>query len=254
MPSAPKKSTKSAPVEPTLVKTEVTEVTEVTKDTASTKTPKTPKTTKESSKNTDTKATKPTKSTKSTKSTKTVTDTTPTETTTAVEDVNVVIATDGTDPAVSISDNFSEFLNNFQKMVVEFSRLKTELRTLEKKTIKELKVVNKLNAKRKKKSTTRAPSGFVKPTKISDELATFLGKPFGSEMARTEVTREINAYIRTHELQDKNNGRKINPDSQLASLLKITEQDELTYFNLQRFMSPHFAKNVATTSPEVTTA
>ena len=108
--------------------------------------------------------------------------------------------------------------------------------------MKELKVVSKAGGKRKKSGAARAPSGFVKPTKISDELASFLGKPFGSEMARTDVTREINAYIRANNLQDKANGRKINPDTQLAKLLKVTEKDELTYFNLQRYMSPHFTK------------
>ena len=61
-------------------------------------------------------------------------------------------------------------------------------------------------------------------------------------MARTEVTRDINKYIRTHKLQDEANGRKINPDSKLAALLKLKKTDELTYFNLQRYMSPHFAK------------
>jgi chromatin remodeling complex protein RSC6 len=65
-------------------------------------------------------------------------------------------------------------------------------------------------------------------------------------MARTEVTREINGYIREHNLQDKENGRKINPDKKLASLLKIQSGDELTYFNLQRYMSPHFAKSQKT--------
>jgi chromatin remodeling complex protein RSC6 len=55
------------------------------------------------------------------------------------------------------------------------------------------------------------------------------------------VTREINAYIRTNNLQDKENGRRINPDSKLKSLLKLKKGEELTYFNLQRYMSPHFA-------------
>jgi chromatin remodeling complex protein RSC6 len=62
-------------------------------------------------------------------------------------------------------------------------------------------------------------------------------------MARTEVTRDINQYIRANSLQDKTNGRKINPDSKLAGLLKIKKGEELTYFNLQRYMSPHFAKS-----------
>ena len=98
--------------------------------------------------------------------------------------------------------------------------------------------------KKKRKVGNRAPSGFVKPTRISDELAKFLEKPSGSEMARTEVTRDINKYIRTHNLQDTQNGRKINPDSKLATLLKLKKTDELTYFNLQRYMSPHFAKAI----------
>jgi chromatin remodeling complex protein RSC6 len=94
----------------------------------------------------------------------------------------------------------------------------------------------------------------VKPTKISDELATFLDKPTGSEMARTEVTRDINAYIRTNSLQDKVNGRKINPDSKLADLLKINSGEELTYFNLQKYMSRHFAKKPAAAAVAVATA
>jgi upstream activation factor subunit UAF30 len=110
--------------------------------------------------------------------------------------------------------------------------------------VRELKSAQKLNTKRKRKAGNRAPSGFVKPTKISDELAKFLEKPTGSEMARTEVTRDINKYIRTNNLQDKENGRKINPDTKLAALLKLKKTDELTYFNLQRYMSPHFAKAV----------
>ena len=61
-------------------------------------------------------------------------------------------------------------------------------------------------------------------------------------MARTDVTREINAYIRANSLQDKDNGRKILPDKKLSTLLKLGKTDELTYFNLQRFMSPHFQK------------
>lgn len=160
----------------------------------------------------------------------------------AAEEVNVVVATDST---ASVSANFGEFFARFQKLLSEFGHLRTELKTLEKRTMKELKVVSKMNNRRKKKPVQRAPSGFVKPTKISDELATFLGKPFGSEMARTEVTREINAYIRANNLQDKTNGRKINPDTQLAKLLKVTDKDELTYFNLQRYMSPHFTKKAA---------
>jgi upstream activation factor subunit UAF30 len=143
---------------------------------------------------------------------------------------------------LGLNEQSVEFLAKLQQLGLLISSLKSEYRVLEKKWSRELKTANKLSMKRRRKTVNRAPSGFVKPTRISDELAHFLEKPSGSEMARTEVTRDINKYIRTHNLQDKANGRKINPDTKLAALLKITGGEELTYFNLQRFMSPHFAK------------
>jgi len=142
------------------------------------------------------------------------------------------------------NDQIIEFNAKLQQLGVIISSLKSEFKTLEKKWSRDLKAAQKLNSKRKRKAGNRAPSGFVKPTRISDELAMFLEKPSGTEMARTEVTREINTYIRNNKLQDSSNGRKINPDTKLASLLKLQKTDELTYFNLQRYMSPHFAKAV----------
>ena len=144
--------------------------------------------------------------------------------------------------ATAFTDTFSEFMAKLQTLCSQLNSLKTEFRALEKKSVRELKLAQKYQAKRKRKTSNRSPSGFVKPTLISCELATFLNKPAGTEMARTEVTREINGYIRAHNLQDKQNGRKINPDASLATLLKIGDGEELTYFNLQRYMSPHFAK------------
>jgi upstream activation factor subunit UAF30 len=128
-----------------------------------------------------------------------------------------------------------------QQVVAFAATLRSELRALERHAVKEIRIAQKASAKKRRKVGNRAPSGFVKPTLISKELSEFLGKTDGSEMARTEVTREINAYIRNNNLQDKENGRRINPDTKLKSLLKLKKGEELTYFNLQRYMSPHFA-------------
>jgi upstream activation factor subunit UAF30 len=146
------------------------------------------------------------------------------------------------DAEAPLAEQSVEFLAKLQQLSVMISTLKSEYRALEKKWSREVKSAQKVSSKRKRKAGNRAPSGFVKPTKISDELASFLGKEKGTEMARTEVTRDINKYIRTNNLQDKENGRKINPDTKLATLLKLKKTDELTYFNLQKYMSPHFAK------------
>jgi chromatin remodeling complex protein RSC6 len=80
------------------------------------------------------------------------------------------------------------------------------------------------------------------PVCISDGIAAFLEKSSGIKMKATEVIRDINKYIRTNKLQDPKNGRNIIPDAKLSALLNLGEGEELTYFNLQRFLSPHFAK------------
>jgi upstream activation factor subunit UAF30 len=151
---------------------------------------------------------------------------------------------DATAAEVSLTEQTVEFQSKLHQIGVLLSAIKSEFRSLEKKWTRDVKIAQKQSSKRKRKAGNRAPSGFVKPTKISDELASFLGKEKGTEMARTDVTREINAYIRANKLQDQDNGRKIIPDTKLATLLKLKKSDELTYFNLQKYMSPHFAKAV----------
>ena len=166
-----------------------------------------------------------------------------------VSETNSVVINDNVD---TLLDESNQFFTKLQSLGFMISSLKSEYKTLEKKFAKEFKANQKLSKKKMKKANNRQPSGFVKPTLISQELATFLNKPYGSEMARTEVTRDINSYIRSNKLQDTTNGRIIIADEKLSTLLKLKKDDELTYFNLQRYMSPHFAKAVASTASTVT--
>ena len=143
----------------------------------------------------------------------------------------------------TLGTQFVTLLAQLSALRSQLTSVTTQVRALSKRSEREIKLAQK-NGRKKRKTGNRAPSGFVKPTKISLELAKFLGKPKGTEMARTQVTREINGYIRAHSLQDPKNGRRILADGKLKKLLKLTDTDELTYFNLQRYMSPHFAKAV----------
>jgi len=145
----------------------------------------------------------------------------------------------------ALGEQFSEFMVKLQSVGSVFSSLKNDFRNLEKQVTRQMKQAKRLSSKRAKGKGNRQPSGFVKPTLVSDELASFLGKPSGCEMARTEVTREINKYIRAKNLQDPKNGRHIIPDAALTKLLSLQTSDELTYFNLQKYMSPHFPKSGA---------
>jgi len=142
----------------------------------------------------------------------------------------------------SLSAKLNVFGAKLQQLAGLFSSVKTDFKFLEKTVLRDVKAMQKASSRRKKSAGNRQPSGFVKPTRISDELAQFLGKTVGTEMARTDVSKEINAYIRSNGLQDKDNGRKINADPKLSTLLRLNTEDELTYFNLQRYMKPHFIK------------
>ena len=146
------------------------------------------------------------------------------------------------DEPPTIMVKMAEFSSKLQQLVGLFVNVKSDYKTLEKAMAREMKIAAKASNKKRRNTGDRKPSGFVKPTTISDELATFLGKASGTEMARTEVSKEINTYIRSHSLQDKANGRIIHPDAKLTKLLKVAKGDELTYFNLQRYMKHHFQK------------
>ncbi len=145
--------------------------------------------------------------------------------------------------APSLMDDYAALLNDLTSLRSTVSSLTNQLRALKTRTERELRQAHKDGKRRK--NVNRKPSGFVKPTPISSELAKFLNKPKDTQMARTEVTREINQYILTNNLQDPQNRRRIVPNSELRKLLKIAKGEELTYFNLQRYMSPHFKKATA---------
>lgn len=164
-----------------------------------------------------------------------------------VQDASVSLALDTTDVAeseLSMSAKLNVFGAKLQQIAGLLSTVKTEFKVLEKTVSRELKNAQKSSNRKKKSSVSRQPSGFVKPTRISDELAGFLGKTIGTEMARTVVSKEINAYIRENKLQDPANGRRIHADTKLTTLLKLNPGDDLTYFNLQRYMKHHFVKDV----------
>lgn len=157
----------------------------------------------------------------------------------------------------TLSDLFADVSRDQHSLATLLSSLKTKTKLLEKHVAREMKTLDKMNARKKKNQKGRAKSGFVKPTKISDELADFLTLPHGTEIARTDVTKQITQYVRDNNLQDKSNGRRIIADAKLKKLLnydekKVTdEKDLLSYFNLQRFLTVHFAKAHQVEAPVV---
>ena len=165
----------------------------------------------------------------------------------ATEPVAPVVVAPVAEPAEStestIFDKLAEYGAKLQQVSNLQSTLRSDYKTLEKMVVREIKAALKSSSRRKKTSSgNRAPSGFTKPAPISDELAVFLGKSSGIEMSRTDVSKEINAYINANNLKNEKNGRIIHPDSKLTVLLNVKSGEELTYFNLQKYMKHHFKK------------
>ena len=148
---------------------------------------------------------------------------------------------------VTLDQQFRDILTRIQEFRTLAASLTADVRRLQKNVAREVRESNRKNRKRRVQSgdTKRPPSGFAKPALISDSLCQFLGKPTGTEMARTEVTKYLTQYIKQHSLQDSENKRRINCDSALKSLLNVSDGDEVTYFNLQRYMKPHFPTSAA---------
>lgn len=141
----------------------------------------------------------------------------------------------------ALNNEFKNLLNTLGCLKAQITMTLNQVRGLEKTVNKKIRVLERKINKNKNKGS-RQPSGFALPTKISKELCEFMNEPHGVSMARTEVTQYIIQYIKTKKLQDKSNGRKIKPDNALKTLLNMKQTDDLTYFNLQKYMNPHFVK------------
>jgi chromatin remodeling complex protein RSC6 len=145
------------------------------------------------------------------------------------------------DPVTTQFDGVLTSLTTFRSQI---TALQQQLRGLEKTVRREMKGLRKEAAKNKHKGN-RKPSGFAKPTRISDELCQFMGREDGAEVARTEVTQFIIKYIKDKDLPDPENRKNIRPDANLKQLLGVEDGDEVTYFNLQKYMNKHFHKKTA---------
>ena len=145
---------------------------------------------------------------------------------------------------ISYDKEFSNLYDKFTTITALVSSLRNDTKLFEKRVMKDMKSVNKDRIKAaNKKNTTRPPSGIVKATEISDELALFLDKAPGTLLARTEATAMVTAFVKQNGLQDHNNGRLIIPNPALLKLLQVPADVKLTYFNLQKYMAPHFCKD-----------
>jgi len=144
----------------------------------------------------------------------------------------------------NLYEQFSSIVQNLNDFKARINNLQHQIRFLEKNITKQMKGLKK-EAQKNKNKGNRKPSGFAKPSKVTKELCEFMKKDEGAEIARTEVTKALVSYIKENKLENKENSKIICPDEKLKTLLSIDDSEELTYFNIQKFMNKHFVKNIA---------
>ena len=150
-----------------------------------------------------------------------------------------------------------------QQVEGEIQRLRTDQQ--KNKGVKFLKAVNKalkslsgdlnrvLKSKTKTTRNKNTSSGFMKPVKISSEMALFTSWDHSMLYSRVDVTKYLCNYIKTNSLQNPEDKRQILCDEKLASLLKVDVNSEtpLTYPGLQQHIQQHFIADTSSVSEEV---
>ena len=163
-----------------------------------------------------------------------------------VEPVVETAVVENTQAVEVAEDNYDqEFATVLEQLAAAQTTLKglmTTVRQLEKRVARDRKVMQKKMKGRAKRvvDPNKPPSGFAKPGPVSDELRAFLKLGPDELIARTEVTKKITEYCKANNLQKAEDKRTINVDGPLKKLLRLKKGDELTFFNLQKYMKVHY--------------
>jgi len=148
-------------------------------------------------------------------------------------------------PATTLDEDIKAVTLNLNTLRETVSAMLTQVKKLDKRVHREIKDARKRKRRSKVEegadAKPRVPSIFERPTKVTEELLTFLGKPKDTLLSRSEVTKAVNNYVKEKELKNKHD---IKPDAALKKLLAIGEGEPLTYFNLQRYLNRHYIKAV----------
>jgi|LauGreDrversion4_2_1035121.scaffolds.fasta_scaffold14585_8 upstream activation factor subunit UAF30 len=149
-----------------------------------------------------------------------------------------------------------------QQVEAEILRLRTDQQ--KNKGVKFLKAVNKslktltgdLNRVLKTKTKTvrnkNTSSGFMKPVKISSEMASFTQWDPSQLYSRVDVTKYLCSYIKNNSLQNPEDRRQILCDEKLSTLLRLdSDNSALTYPGLQQHIQQHFINDNSAVSEEV---
>ena len=127
-----------------------------------------------------------------------------------------------------------------EQILSELASIRSDIKSLS-------KIVRKIKAKQDdptgEKAASRAKNnGFNRKQAISEKHRKFLDLPEGELVSRSTVTRAINKYVTENSLKHPDNGRILMLDDKLKDLLQPPEDVQITFLNLQKYLSPHYTR------------
>jgi chromatin remodeling complex protein RSC6 len=97
-----------------------------------------------------------------------------------------------------------------------------------------------VTSKKRPRRQTTTNGGFLKPHRITPEMAAFAGWGADELKSRVDVTNSICQYVKDNNLYDPSKRKNILPDSKLRDLLQydptVAGNDPLTFFYLQKLI------------------
>ena len=127
-----------------------------------------------------------------------------------------------------------------EQILSELASIRSDIKSLS-------KIVRKIKAKQddptgEKAASSAKNNGFNRKQAISEKLRKFLDLPEGELVSRSTVTRAINKYVTENSLKHPDNGRILMLDDKLKDLLQPPEDVQITFLNLQKYLSPHYTR------------
>lgn len=149
---------------------------------------------------------------------------------------------------VESSDHLKTVLTTLTEQANVIKGLINTVRSVIKDSEKQSKELEKLRNKRTRVKTERSvdalPSGITKPVAISDELAKFLEVAPGTLVPRNEVTKGVSSYVKKNEISDPANKQRFvlddRPSAKVLRALLGNPSEDVTYFNLQKYLKHHY--------------
>lgn len=154
----------------------------------------------------------------------------------------VAVAAEAAGPSTTLAQDIEAMITATQAVRDGASKQLKALQALQKRVARELKEAGRKRRRNRKAEDgevkEKRPSIFTTPVTLKDDLATFLGKSKGSQMAPADVSKAIGEYIETHKLknQEKGKGHTIYPDAAMRKALGIKEGEAVTYRNIQGYL------------------